>query len=95
MALGNLVLYKEIMSNILRHWNQRLELCSMTMKTAIFIFLLFSNSVFSQSNLVFKADSLHFCGYYKEEIVLRKASPQNIPENRILLDNAQVNFLLQ
>jgi CHAT domain-containing protein len=95
VALGILVLYKEIMSNILRHWNQRLELCSMTMKTAIFIFLLFSNSVFSQSNLVFKADSLHFCGYYKEEIVLRKASPQNIPENRILADNAQVNFLLQ
>ncbi|MFN3851347.1 MAG: CHAT domain-containing protein [Spirosomataceae bacterium] len=46
-------------------------------------------------NKLSAADSLHFCGYYKEEIVLRKAAPQNILENRILLDNAQVNLYLQ
>jgi CHAT domain-containing protein/tetratricopeptide (TPR) repeat protein len=67
------------------------------MKKIYFLTLvLISKSLFAQKSFnSSKADSLHFCGYFNQEIALRKASPQNTIEYKILLDNAQVNIHLQ
>ncbi len=65
-------------------------------KIYLLTLLLISTELFAQKAFILpKLDSLHFCGYYKQEIALRKANPQNTIEYKILLDNAQVNIHLQ
>jgi CHAT domain-containing protein len=52
--------------------------------------------LFAQNrSLLSPADSLHFCGYFKQEIALRQKQKPITPETKILLDNAQVNIHLQ
>ncbi|MEY4541208.1 MAG: hypothetical protein RLZZ306_2965 [Bacteroidota bacterium] len=65
-------------------------------KLYILTLLLISTELFAQNSFISsKADSLHFCGYFKQEISMRKSLPQNNIEYKILLDNAQVNIHLQ